>query len=320
MTAGRRARRADVIMRAEGRSARSTPAPWPSRTSTSNPLRRRQRSGRRKRRRQIDADEDPGRRRAADRRPHPARRRSRSASRALRDAAGPRHRHRLPGTEPLPQPFGRREHLRRRATRFGIDIDRAGQERLARELLARLRPHRSRASWSTICASASSRSSRSPRRWRRRARAHHGRAELGAEQHRSRDPVPCHQRPQAARRRDRLYLPSPRGDRAHRRLHHRAARRPRQGRSAGRRHRRALDHRADGRPRHRRAGATMRRRRTAAGRGVCLPRPGGGFVLDHVSLSVRAGEIVASTGCWAPGGPSCSSASSAATLASGRIV
>ena len=66
--------------------------------------RRGQRAGRRERRRQVDADEDHRRRRAAD-----ARARSCSTARRCRfassgDARRARHRHGVPGAEPVPQP------------------------------------------------------------------------------------------------------------------------------------------------------------------------------------------------------------------------
>ena len=59
-----------------------------------------------------------------------------------------------------------------------------------------------------------------------RAHPDHGRADLGAERRRGRDPVQGDRRPQGARRRDRLHLASSRGADPHRRLHHRAARWP----------------------------------------------------------------------------------------------
>ena len=59
-----------------------------------------------------------------------------------------------------------------------------------------------------------------------RPHPHHGRADLGAQRARGRDPVPRHRRPQVEGRRDRLHLPPARGTDPHRRLHHRAARRP----------------------------------------------------------------------------------------------
>ncbi len=160
------------------------------------PARRGERAGRRERRRQVDADEDPGRGRAADRRPalldgEPV------SFRTVHDAAAPRHRHRLPGAEPLPEPVGGGEHLRwptPSTQAGGIQIDRrAPGPRRARELLARLEhDHRPRTRWWTTSGSASSRSSRSPRRSAaRRQGADHGRADLGAERRRGRGAVPA---------------------------------------------------------------------------------------------------------------------------------
>ena len=73
--------------------------------------RRGQRAGRRKRRRQVDADEDHRRRREADARPHPSRRRG-GVVRLVGRRGGARHRHGVPGAQPVRQSDGRREHLR----------------------------------------------------------------------------------------------------------------------------------------------------------------------------------------------------------------
>ena len=64
------------------------------------------------RRRQVDADQGADRRERARRRQHAAGRRGCRATLAAGSAA-PGHQHGLPGSEPVPQPLGGREHLRR---------------------------------------------------------------------------------------------------------------------------------------------------------------------------------------------------------------
>ena len=89
----------------------------------------------------------------------------------------------LPGTEPVPGPHGRREHVRGPAARRrGGRVDWPAMHGATAELLrAARRPPRPAASGRWACRSPTSRSSRSPRRSRIDAHGHrHGRADRRA--------------------------------------------------------------------------------------------------------------------------------------------
>ena len=129
---------------------------------------RRQRAGRRERRRQVDADEDHRRRRAADARPHPARRRG-GLLRIVGRRGGARHRHGVPGAQPVRQHDGGREHLRHARDHqpaSATSTTRSRSDRAGAVPRAAASRHPTRTCWSRICASASSSWSRSPRRCR----------------------------------------------------------------------------------------------------------------------------------------------------------
>ena len=163
------------------------------------PCGRRQRAGRRERRRQVDADEDHRRRRAADARHIMIDGEDRCVSLNSGDAAAHGIGIVFQELNLFPQPVASPR----------ISSSRARRPAPASTSTRANRPGDGRASfctgssttstptrWSATCASASSRSSRSPRPGAGRPHPDHGRADLGAERLRGRDPVPRHRRSQ----------------------------------------------------------------------------------------------------------------------------
>ena len=189
-----------------------------------------------------------------------------------RGGGRPRHRHRLPGAQFVRQPVRRRKHLR-----LARDNPAAARHRPSRAGTAGRRAagapgdgHRS--------AHAGRGAAHRPAAARRdrqggvagRPHPDHGRADLGPERRRGRDPLSCHRRPQGARRRHRLHLASPGGADPHRRLHHRVARRARHRPGAHGQCRRRLDRPPDdrlGRQGLRQVGRPCGRRRGVPRRG-----------------------------------------------------